>query len=421
MSLAAISLAALLFVLVVSCFSSANVGVLAIVLAWLVGVYAGGMRIDQVLAGFPVALFLTLVGVTMLFCQAQANGTLDRVAQKAVALCRGVTGAIPLMFFALAAVLSSIGPGNIASTALVAPIGMAAAGRYGIPAFFMAMMIANGASAGSLSPIAPTGIIVNGIVARLGLPEARAAIYVNNLLVHVVVAVGGYLLLGGWRLFSSRWRNQSAGETTPQTPPASGSDVAFEWRHWLTAAVITALIVGVVFFNLNVGLGAFAGALILTLAKAVDDRAAAKLVPWNVIILVCGVTVLIALLEKTGGLELFTNFLARLAGPRTVTGVAAFFTGLISIYSSTTGVVLPAFLPMVPGLVERVGGGDAMAIIYSMNAGGHLVDVSPLSTLGALCLAAAAPGTDTRRLFNQLLAWGLSMSVVGAVVCWLVF
>lgn len=298
---------------------------------------------------------------------------------------------------------------------------MAAAGRYGIPAFFMAMMIANGASAGSLSPLAPTGIIVNGIVARLGLPDARAAIYLNNLLVHVVVAVGGYLLLGGWRLFSSRGRSQSAGETAPQTPPAGGPDMAFEWRHWLTAAVITALIVGVVFFNLNVGLGAFAGALLLTVARAVDDRAAARLVPWNVIILVCGVTVLIALLEKTGGLELFTDFLARMAGPRTVTGVAAFFTGLISIYSSTTGVVLPAFLPMVPGLVERVGGGDTMAIIYSMNAGGHLVDVSPLSTLGALCLAAAAPGTDSRKLFNQLLAWGLSMSLVGAAVCWLVF
>jgi hypothetical protein len=84
-------------------------------------------------------------------------------------------------------------------------------------------------------------------------------------------------------------------------------------------------------------------------------------------------------------------------------------------------VVLPALIPTVPGLIEKMGGGDPMAIISSMNSGGHLVDVSPLSTLGALCLAAAPPGTDTRRLFNQLMAWGLSMSVVGAIVCWIVF
>jgi hypothetical protein len=83
--------------------------------------------------------------------------------------------------------------------------------------------------------------------------------------------------------------------------------------------------------------------------------------------------------------------------------------------------VLPALLPTVPGLIQKMGGGDAMAIISSMNSAGHLVDVSPLSTLGALCLAAAPAGTNTRQLFNQLMAWGLSMTIVGAVVCWIVF
>ena len=53
--------------------------------------------------------------------------------------------------------------------------------------------------------------------------------------------------------------------------------------------------------------------------------------------------------------------------------------------------------------------------------GSHLVDISPLSTLGALCIANAAPDVDRKRLFNQMLAWGLSMSVVGAVVCYVFF
>jgi hypothetical protein len=137
--------------------------------------------------------------------------------------------------------------------------------------------------------------------------------------------------------------------------------------------------------------------------------------------MVTGVTVLIALLEKTGGMALFTTMLARTSTPETVTGMTAFFTGLISIYSSTSGVVLPAFLPTVPGLVEKLGGGDALAIASSMNVGGHLVDVSPLSTIGALCLACAPASEDARALFNKLMAWGLSMSVVGALICWLFF
>jgi di/tricarboxylate transporter len=109
---------------------------------------------------------------------------------------------------------------------------------------------------------------------------------------------------------------------------------------------------------------------------------------------VCGLMTLVAILEKTGGMALFTDFLARLATPNTATAVTAFFAGFISIYSSTTGVMLPAFLPLVPGLIERIGGGDPMALVSSMVVGGHLVDLSPVSMLGALCMAAAPAGTD---------------------------
>jgi di/tricarboxylate transporter len=427
--------------------SPINIGVLAIVLAWVVGVYVGGMRLDQVLSGFPVSLFLTLAGVTLLFAQAQGNGTLDRVAQRAVRLCHGIPGVIPMMFFGLTAVLSSSGPGNIAATALMAPLGMAAAGRYGISPFLMAIMIANGASAGSVSPVAPTGIIVNQIVAKIGLPDARWVIYANNFVAHTAVAFCGYLLLGGWALLRRPARTAvripayegaaaTVGRDPQGSPPGEGprngpvgadgiGDLpladSFDWRHWLTLGVIAALIVSAVVLNVNVGMAAFAGALILSLARAANEGAAIKAMPWGVILMVTGVTVLIALLEKTGGMDLFTQFLGNLATPATVVPLTAFFTGAVSIYSSTTGVVLPAMLPIVPGLIQHMGTGNAMALVSSMVVGGHLVDVSPLSTLGALCLAAAPAGTDTRRLFNQLLAWGISMTVVAALVCWLFF
>jgi Na+/H+ antiporter NhaD/arsenite permease-like protein len=424
MSLAAISLSALVAALVISCISEINIGVLAIVFAWIVGVYFGGMKIEQVIAGFPTGLFLTLVALTLLFAQAQVNGTLDRFARRAVRLCRGNAGVIPMMFFVLTALLSSIGPGNIASTALMAPLGMAVAGRYNISPFLMTIMIANGASAGSLSPIAPTGVVVNGIVAKMGITNVQWPIYLNNLMIHTMVAFAGYFAFGGLKLFARR-RSDSGDDPShvpePGRHPSLTPESDFAPRHWLTLAVIAALVVGAIVFQVNVGMAAFVCALVLTFARAADDGEAVKRMPWKVILMVTGVTVLVALLEKTGGLELFSNFLARLATPATSTLVTAFFTGLISIYSSTTGVVLPALLPTVPGLIQKMGGGDAMAIISSMNSGGHLVDVSPLSTLGALCLAAAPAGTDTRRLFNQLMAWGLSMSVVGAIICWIFF
>ena len=79
------------------------------------------------------------------------------------------------------------------------------------------------------------------------------------------------------------------------------------------------------------------------------------------------------------------------------------------------------FLPTVPNMAQQLGGVEPLAIASSMNIGAHLVDVSALSTLGALCMAAAPKHEDSRALFNKLMAWGLSMAIVGGGTCWLLF
>src|SRR5207253_1195846 len=84
MNLAWISVGALVLAVVLSCTTTINVGVVSLALALMVGVYLGGMSPDAVLAGFPVALFITLVGVTLLFSVAECNGTLARLTARAV-------------------------------------------------------------------------------------------------------------------------------------------------------------------------------------------------------------------------------------------------------------------------------------------------------------------------------------------------
>jgi Na+/H+ antiporter NhaD/arsenite permease-like protein len=413
MNLAVISVCALALAVFVSCVSRLNVGVLSLALAWIVGVYIGGMPVNTVMAGFPSQLFLTLTGVTLLFALAQCNGTLERLTRHAVRLCRGNCGTIPVMFFVLGAALSSIGPGNIATAALLAPLAMATAARTGIPLFLMAIMVGNGSNSGALSPIAPTGIIVNGLMARNGLPGFELQSYSYNLLAHALVAFAGYAMFGGLKLFG-------AGRASALDIDGDSLSGPFERRHWITIAVITALIVSVIVANVHVGMGAFLGAVIVILTRSADEGEAVKGMPWRVIVMVCGVTVLISLLEKAQGIDLLVSLVAKIASPDTVTGIVAFLTGIVSVYSSTSGVVLPAFLPIVPGLAEQLPGASALGIAMSMNVGGHLVDLSPLSTLGALCIAGAA-ADESRELFNKLLAWGLSMTVVGSLLCYIVF
>src|SRR5512138_1471197 len=169
MGLGEVTLAALALAVILSCTSRLNVGLLAIALAWIIGVYIADLPVREITAGFPVDLFLTLAGVTLLFSQAHVNGTLEKVAHNAMRLCRGRVGLVPVMYFALGAMLASAGPGNIATAGLLAPMAMATAVRMNISPFLMAIMVGNGANAGSLSPLAPTGIIVNGFMERIGL------------------------------------------------------------------------------------------------------------------------------------------------------------------------------------------------------------------------------------------------------------
>jgi di/tricarboxylate transporter len=418
--LAWISLAALVVVVVLSCTSSVNPGFVSLALAWVIGVYVAPFwgqqfTIAKIMAGFPTDLFLTLVGVTLLFALARDNGTLDRVVRLALRGCRGNKGLMPIVFFGLSLSIASIGAGNIAAAALIAPLAMAVADRAGISPFLMTLMVGHGCVAGALSPIAPTGIIANGLMVQMGMPGFERQNYLYNLLANMFVAGLGYLAFGGLRLFSQVHDDGSATEIS------SGSSTSMSWRHWLTLGSIALLVVGVVGFRVHVGMGALAVAVVLTLVKATVEKPAMQAIPWGVLVMVSGVTVLTSLLEKTRGIDLFTTLMARFATHRTVTGLIALVTGLVSVYSSTSGVVLPAFLPSVPGLVSKLGGGDPLAIASSILIGGHLVDVSPLSTIGALCVASAPRSADRSRLFNQVLSWGLSMSVVGALGCYLAF
>jgi di/tricarboxylate transporter len=315
------------------------------------------------------------------------------------------------MFFVLGAALSSIGPGNIATAALLAPLAMAAAARTRIPPFLMAIMVGNGAQAGALSPFAPTGIIVTGLMNKIDLSGHELRTYLANLFAHALVAFGGYLLFGGWRLFGAR--DSNAAEDV-------AGKVEFTAAHALTLLVVGIVLIAVLFLNANIGMAAFTGAVLLSVLRLAAHEPAIRKMPWTPILMVCGVSVLVALLEKTKGLDLFTHLLASISTRGTLTGVVALVTGVISVYSSTSAVVLPAFLPTVPGLIARLGG-DAFGVATSMNVGAHLVDMSPLSTTGAMCIAGIADTSQVRPTYNKLLAWGLSMTIVGAIGCWLFF
>ena len=406
MTPAVLALLAFLLAIGLSMTARVNVGLLAMALAWVVGVYAAGMKVETLLQGFSSSLFVTLLGVTLLFAVAQSNGTLEHLARRVTRMVRGHAGLLPIAFFMVAMLLSTIGPGAVAAVALLAPLAMPTGRQAGVPNLLSAIMIGTGANAGNLSPISSVGAMVNTLMAREGLGGHEWKVWATNFAAHLVVAAGAYLLFGGMKLLRSGAGAAIAIETHP-----------LEQRHRLTLVVTAAWIVAVVALRLHPGLSALAAGTLLVLMRAVEERDAIARIPLDVILMVTGVTLLISVMETTGGMDLGVSFISPGASPSIVNAITSLVVGVISTYSSTSGVVLPAFLPLVPRIVAESGVADPLAVALSVNVGSALVDVSPLSTLGALCVAAVADQAEARDLFRKLLIWGFSMALVGAILC----
>ena len=437
---ALVSILALVILVGISCVNEdLNVGFLGIAFGIIVGGVFAGTPASKVMNAFPLSLFMILVGVTFLFGMAQTNGTMEKLTAYSIRACKGNTALVPIIIYILATFITTIGPGNIAGCALMAPVAMAIASKVKMPAFLMTLLVVGACNGAAFSPFAPTGIISNGIIAKcapeLGIPADYLntlawKIHFNSTIAQGFVNIGGFFVMGGLK-----WIREQKGaaldidELAPKPEP-------FNAAQTTTLLLVAILIILVVVPGLpgvkgtlpktitnmlsNVGSISFVLSIVLMLTGYGDSKAAVKVMPWSVIMMVCGVSVLIDVMDKAGGLNFLVEVMASVAGPTTICFWTAFVPAVISAYSSSSGVVMPMFLPMTPGLVELTGG-EPIAIISAIDVGSHLVDTSPLSTLGALCIASAGEEEDKGVLFRKLLIWGLSMSIVSGIVCYVLF
>lgn len=412
----ALSLIALVIVVIISIWKNTNLGILALGVSYIVGHLIGGTPVKELVSYYPSNLLLTLVGVTTLFGIAQSNGTLEKITQYSVKIVKGKVALLPIVFFFIAFVIASLGPGQISSSALMATPSMALAAQVGISPLLMALVVGNGAQAGAMSPLAPNGIVGNTVLAEMGITGKEMTLWINMLISHIIVAGIAYILFGGHKLWKIKDNAKVAEIMDMKVEP-------FNYQQKLSLISIAALAISVLVFKLDIGFTAFVLSAILLLAKAADEKSALKSIPWGAIILVTGVSVLVKLMEGIGGMDLFADIMSNISTPLTAILVVGFFAGIISAYTSTSGFIMPAFMPMLPLLLEKIGApvSDLMPLVVTVVVAGHLTDMSPLSTTGAVFIAASPESIDTKSLYKGMIIWGLSMSVVGAIICWILY
>lgn len=409
-----------------------NIGALAFPVSFIVATSVAGLTTDEILEVFPANLFILLAGITYLFAIAQSNGTVDWIIHVGLRLAKGNIALVPWVFAIAGCVITAAGALPGATTAILAPLALRFAASYGISPFLMGIMLIHGVLAGSMSPISPFGVIVNGAVAESGFPDATLPLFANTMGFNFVV-VGGVFLFAGGPALINRMRSGEGSIQAANSPPAReeqetstsgdsldpGAPTSLNFHRASTLAGLAALFVLALVFGFDVGFTAFTIGVILTLLSPANEASTIRQMPWAIILLVTGMLTFVGVMEEIGVLEVLSEAIGATASPLITPLVAAFFTSLISMFAADAA-ILSASVPTVLPALQEAGFTSVAGPLSSLVVTTVLVDSAPTSTLGALLLA-NVQNRDRNVYFGQILAWAVIMLPVGAVVSWLLF
>jgi di/tricarboxylate transporter len=436
------SILGLVVMFVVATALPINMGALAFGLAFLVGSAFLGMKAEQIIAGFPGDLFVTLVGITYLFAIAQKNGTIDFLVHWAVRAVRGHIAAIPWVMFAVAAALTAVGAVSPAAVAILAPVALQFARQYGINPLMMGLLVIHGAQGGGFSPISIYGGITNQIVARSGLPGDETALFLASLIFNLLVAIGLFFAFGGLGLLRRRadmvpvspdpeiddtgataqemqiegYGTSPAAQLTAPAPQAVAPGHRATPEQVATLLGLAALAVGALAFNLNVGLVAISVAVVLALISPHEQKSAVDKVSWSTVLLVGGVITYIGVLQRSGAIDAVGQGVSGIGAPLLAALLLCYIGGVVSAFASSVA-VLGATIPLAVPFLQQ-GQIGPVGMIAALAIASTIVDVSPFSTNGALVVANAAP-EERDGVYRQFLIYSILVVVAGPALAWL--
>jgi di/tricarboxylate transporter len=434
-----ISILVLVAIFLIGTTLSINMGVLGIVAAFVVGT-AMGVSEDDIFLGFPGDLFIILVGVTYLFGIASSNGTVDWLIHAAIRAVGGRTVAIPWVFFLVTAILTASGAVVPGAVAIIAPIALGFAVRYGINPVMMGLFVINGATAGGFSPISVFGSIVNGVVERNALAENATLLFVSSFLFNLALTVVVFLIFGGRELMKrkveitdgedtgrfERRKQEEAAAAGSRPPMAGGAATTFDVNEMpsldrdkiLTLTGIVTLIVVALAFDVDVGFVALSIALVLSLINPQGTKDAVTKVAWPTVLLICGIVTYVTLMENMGTIDWLGEQVTKIGAALLAALIICYIGGAVSAFASTTG-ILGALIPLAVPFLET-GAVGAVGLIIALSISSSVVDSSPFSTSGALTVA-NTPEEKRDYVFKRLMQWGMSMVLIAPPIAWLIF
>lgn len=407
-------LAILVIMFVVATKWPVNIGLLGFAGAFLVGTFMLGMDDKEILKEFPSSIVVTIIGVTFFFSLAQKNGTIDYLVNALIKAVGGKTSIIPWVFFLLAAGLTALGTFSPAAVALLAPAAMAFSARTGYSAVVTGALVINGAHAGGFSPISVAGNIVSGIAEKNHLDFDIMGLFAASFVVNLIVSI---LTVLAMRLMGKL--HVKPEEHVLDATSALNTEMVLNhkltWRNILTLVLTAIMIVGAVGFELPIGfLGIVLGVILgFTMLNKTDNLISG--ISWNTILLVSGMMLYVGVLVDAGVIDSLSNAALSLGIPLFVAVLLCYVIGVGSAFASSTALIT-AFVPMAVPLLAQ-SDLKATGLLAALAISATIVDVSPLSTDGALIIA-STQGKAKNTIWKDLVIYASFVVLLAPGLAW---
>lgn len=405
MNLGILSLIALLLAITIGFLRNANVGVLCLGFAMILGLWFG-IPNGKLLAGFSSSIFMQMVGITYLFGIVKVNGTLELLAKKLLGLVGKRVHLIPVVFFIIGAILSGIGPGSIPCLAIIPVIAIPVAVSAGLNPIMVAIIGDFGVMSARMSPLTPESAVVSELMIKQGLTGNTLPLMFSLMITSVVMALLVFVYYHGWEI-ENRASEVDEGAEVPK----------MNMTNVLSVLALAVLAVGVLFLKWNAGLTGFLCGTVLICLGCGDEKSAIRSIPWGVIFMIIGVGVLMHIVTISGGIDLLIEAMKGIMTTRTATTITGALAGIMSLFSSGLGVVFPTLIPTAGGLAASMGV-NAVELCAAIVIGGTIAGFTPMSVTGALIMAGAAQQENAEVRFpqNRLFIELFAVSFIGLAV-----
>ncbi len=399
-----------------------NIGFFTIAFAYLIGCFGMGLKPSEVIELWPVKIFFIILSVTLFYNFALANGALEKLASHLLYKCRKFPQFLPLAIFFAATIIAGLGAGFYTVLAFMAPITLLLCKKTNMNMVIGGMAANYGALAGANFMTSQSGIIFRSLMENTGISSQTAfsysgGIFVLTLLIPIAV-LGIYTL---W----NRKSNSIVIEDQKPEPFDKKQKQSIFLIILMMSIVLVFPILHLVFpdaktisflnSKIDIAFLAITFSLISLLMKLADEKKVIALVPWGTLIMICGVGMLIALGVKLGIITTLSEWLANNVPVWIIPVLLCLISAIMSVFSSTLGVVAPTLFPIVPALAVT-SGLNPLVLFICIVVGAQSTAISPFSSGGSLIMASAPADMDKTKFFNQLLFKAIPVGVIAALI-----